>query len=98
MRIATAQKKFIYEYWKEKEPSNQVYLFGSRVDDSKKGGDIDILVLSDKKLHHAEVFKMKQLFFSKFGHQKMDVVSFTKNDESVFKKYILSYAKLLNNE
>jgi predicted nucleotidyltransferase len=98
MRIATAQKKFIYDYWKEKEPSNQVYLFGSRVDDSKKGGDIDILVLSDKKLHHTDLFKMKQLFFLKFGEQKMDVVSFTKNDESVFKKYILSYAKLLNNE
>lgn len=98
MRIATAQKEFIYDYWKEKEPSNQVYLFGSRVDDSKKGGDIDILVLSDNKLHHTDLFKMKQLFFSKFGEQKMDVISFTKDDESVFKKHILSYAKLLNNE
>jgi len=98
MRIAAAQKKIIYDYWKEKEPSNQVYLFGSRVDDSKKGGDIDILVLSDKKLHHTDLFKMKQLFFSKFGQQKMDVVSFAKNDESAFKKYVLSYAKLLRDE
>jgi predicted nucleotidyltransferase len=98
MRIATAQKKFIYDYWKDKESSNQVYLFGSRVDDSKKGGDIDILILSDKKLHHTDLFKMKQLFFSKFGQQKMDVISFTKNDESAFKKHVLSYAKLLNNE
>ncbi len=56
------------------------------------------LVLSDIKIPHKDLFKMKQLFFSKFGPQKMDVVSFTKNDESVFKKYILSYAKLLNNE
>lgn len=98
MRIATAQKKFIYDYWKQKEPSSEVYLFGSRVDDAKKGGDIDILVLSDKKLHHTDLFKMKQLFFSKFGEQKMDVISFTKDEESVFKKYVLSYAKLLNNE
>jgi predicted nucleotidyltransferase len=98
MRIATAQKKFIYDYWKENESSNQIYLFGSRVDDSKKGGDIDILVLSDKKLHHIDLFKMKQLFFSKFGQQKIDVISFTKSDESLFKKHVLSYAKLLNNE
>ncbi|MGL2994891.1 nucleotidyltransferase domain-containing protein [Flavobacterium sp. TSSA_36] len=98
MRITTAQKKFIYEYWTERIPSSQVFLFGSRVDDLKKGGDIDIFVLSDKKLHHSEVFKMKQLFFSKFGQQKMDVVSFTKNDDSAFKKHVLSYAKLLNNE
>lgn len=98
MRIAAAQKKFIYDYWKGNAPSNQVYLFGSRVDDGKKGGDIDILVLSDKKLHHTDLFKMKQLFFSKFGEQKMDVVSFTMDDESAFKKYVLSYAKLLNYE
>jgi len=98
MRIATTQKKFIYDYWKEREPSSQVFLFGSRVDDLKKGGDIDILVLSDKKIPHKDLFVMKQLFFSKFGPQKMDVVSMTKKDESMFKKHILSYAKLLSYE
>jgi hypothetical protein len=41
---------------------------------------------------------MKQLFFSKFGQQKMDVISFSKDDESVFKEHVLSYAKLLNYE
>jgi predicted nucleotidyltransferase len=69
MRIATAQKKIIYDYWKDKEPSNQVYLFGSRVDDSKKGGDIDILVLSDKKLHHTDLLVsgiVKTMHFSAF--------------------------------
>lgn len=98
MRIVAAQKEFICNYWKEKELSNRVYLFGSRVDDTKKGGDIDILVLSEKKLHHSELYKMKQLFFSKFGEQKLDVVNFAKTEESAFKKYILSYAKLLNDE
>jgi predicted nucleotidyltransferase len=98
MRIATAQKDFIFNYWKEKAISNQVYLFGSRVDDSKKGGDIDILVLSEKKLPHTELFKMKQSFFSKFGEQKLDVVNFEKTNQSAFKKWILSYAKLLTNE
>lgn len=98
MRITTAQKKFIHDYWKTINPTNQVYLFGSRVDDQKKGGDIDILVLSEIKLHHTVLFKMKQLFFSKFGEQKMDVVNFTSDQESAFKKYILSYAKLLNDE
>lgn len=98
MRIALSQKKFIHDYWKEREASNQVYLFGSRVDDTKKGGDIDILVLSEKKLHHTELYKMKQSFFSKFGEQKLDIVNFTTESNSAFKKHILSYAKLLKNE
>jgi len=98
MRIAAEQKKFIYEYWRERIPSSQVFLFGSRVDDLKKGGDIDLLILSDNKIPHKDLFKMKQLFFSKFGPQKMDVVSMTKQDESLFKKHILSYAKVLNYE
>lgn len=98
MRLATEHKKFIYEYWKAKSPLNQVYLFGSRVDDNQLGGDIDILVLSENKLHHSELFTMKQMFFSKFGHQKMDVVNFEKIEDTAFKRYIMSYAKLLENE
>ncbi len=34
-------------------------------------------------------------FFSKFGTQKLDVVNFENNDESEFKKHILSYAQPL---
>lgn len=98
MRIAPTQKKFIYDYWIEREATNQVYLFGSRADDTKKGGDIDILVLSEKKLHHSELYKMKQSFFSKFGEQKLDIVNFTTENDSAFKKHILSYAKSLKNE
>jgi len=98
MRIAMEQRDFIFNYWKERASSNEVYLFGSRVDDSKKGGDIDILILSENKIKHTDFFKMKQLFYSKFGAQKLDIVGFTKEDQSAFKKYILSYAKLLKNE
>jgi hypothetical protein len=41
---------------------------------------------------------MKQLFFSKFGEQKMDIVNFEKSQDTAFKRYILSYAKLLDDE
>lgn len=98
MRLAIEQKKFIYEYWKAKSPLNQVYLFGSRVNDDQRGGDIDILVLSENKLHHSDLFTMKQSFFSKFGNQKMDIVNFEKSQDTAFKRYIMSYAKLLDDE
>ena len=31
-------------------PNAVIYLFGSRVDNNKKGGDVDIMVLADREL------------------------------------------------
>ena len=50
-----------------------VYLFGSRLDDSKRGGDIDLLIKS-KKLNKHDLRKIRWQFFDRFGEQKMDLV------------------------
>lgn len=50
-----------------------LYLFGSRVDDSKRGGDIDLLVVS-KKLTKRDLRKLRIAFFDVFGEQKLDIV------------------------
>lgn len=52
-----------------------IYLFGSRVDDNKKGGDIDLyLVLKEK----TNLFRKKLKFLAKIkrilGEQKIDIV------------------------
>jgi predicted nucleotidyltransferase len=52
-----------------------IYLFGSRVDDEKRGGDIDLyLVVKDK----SNLFRKKLKFLAKIkkelGEQKIDVV------------------------
>lgn len=53
----------------------KVYLFGSRVDDNKKGGDIDLYVIPENK---DNVFEKKIKFLSALnralGEQKIDVV------------------------
>ncbi len=51
----------------------KVFLFGSRTDSSKRGGDIDILILS-KLLTRKEISQIRWSFFERFGEQKMDIV------------------------
>jgi predicted nucleotidyltransferase len=52
-----------------------IYLFGSRVDDAKKGGDIDLYISTDNK----ENLILKKIQFlaklkREIGEQKIDVV------------------------
>ena len=51
----------------------EVYLFGSRVDDSKRGGDIDVLIVS-KQIDREAKRRISLAFFERFGEQKMDVL------------------------
>lgn len=95
MRISNQQQQFLASYWLDRDVSCMVYLFGSRVDDSKRGGDIDVLLLTDTKLPHTELYKMKISFCALFGEQKIDIVNLEKHDESAFKNHVLSYAKML---
>ena len=47
MRITEKEKNVIIDAVKSTDPDAKVWLFGSRVDDSKKGGDIDLVVSKD---------------------------------------------------
>jgi predicted nucleotidyltransferase len=53
----------------------KVYLFGSRVDDQKKGGDIDLYIETDMK---NDIFKKKLkmlgMLHRVLGEQKIDIV------------------------
>lgn len=50
-----------------------VYLFGSRVDDNKKGGDIDLLIFSTK-IARKEKRRIKTKLYDMLGEQKIDIV------------------------
>ena len=79
---------------KSLSPKAKLYLFGSRVDDEKKGGDIDLLVVSDK-LTKKDMRLLRVDFFEKFGEQKIDIVLDDGNFLSVFNKHIFKKAVLL---
>lgn len=68
-----------------------VYLLGSRVDDSKNGGDIDLLVISGK-IGLKEKLKIKANLCTLIGDQKIDLVAAERLDtpflESVFEESV----------
>ena len=57
MRLSKAQHQAIKKYFLEVFHDGQIYLFGSRVDDGKRGGDIDLYIDSPdtKKLVHKKL-------------------------------------------
>ena len=73
-------------------PKARVYLFGSRTDNTRKGGDIDILILGDRKLTLSEQSQVHFEFETQFGEQKLDLVSMTDQEEDPFKTLILNEA------
>ncbi len=92
MRVDEEKIKFIKKQINKYLNKADIYLFGSRVDDLKKGGDIDILVIYKRKLKLAEKRKIKIEFYKKFGEQKIDIVSFTNKEDDAFKNIALEKA------
>ena len=72
----------------------KLYLFGSRIDDTKKGGDIDLLVVSDK-LTKKDLRLLRIEFFKEFGEQKIDIILDNGSFKNPFNKLIFQKAILL---
>jgi len=71
--------------------SGEIYLFGSRVDDTKKGGDIDLYLKVD---NHNNLFEKKIKFLSRvkrvLGEQKIDIV-FNEDENRIIEKEALKW-------
>jgi len=73
MRINQAERQIITRAIAAKDREASVYLFGSRVDDTKKGGDLDLLVLSGKIDLWAKLDILATLH-QQLGDQKIDLI------------------------
>lgn len=76
MRLTAAERAAIEQTFVEVFQKGEVVLFGSRVDDSKRGGDIDLYIAP--KTHSPSVFEQKIAFLvalkQRIGEQKVDVL------------------------
>lgn len=61
------------------------YLFGSRVDDTKRGGDIDILIYGFESIDSNDLLIKKLKFLNSLkkniGDRKIDIIISKKDDE-----------------
>ncbi len=98
MRISNYEikiiKDVIYKYVNELEV--EIYLFGSRAFDYKKGGDIDIFIKTDNKISLKDKIKILT-DFEIFGiERQVDLVIQDSNTqfEEIFKKALMEGIKL----
>ena len=95
MRLTKSEVSSIVKNIKGLDSEAKIYLYGSRADDNKKGGDIDLLVVSEK-LEFPDQVTILAHIKSEIGEQKIDLV-IKKSSEMAdpFVKRIMKQALLL---
>ena len=96
MRLSTFEIQTILNTFHDIFGKGKVYLFGSRLDDTEKGGDVDLYfeVESEENLYDKKINYLIQLQ-NKIGEQKIDIV-FAKDATRVIEKEILKNKMELN--
>ena len=78
MRLTKFEIQCIKKTFLDNFEKGEIYLFGSRVENSKRGGDIDLYIIPGEKLTIQDSSNKKTKFLieleNKIGEQKIDVV------------------------
>ncbi len=73
MRLSEKEKQAIEGAIHRFDPDAEIWLFGSRVDDRGRGGDIDLAVLS-RRIQRKERHAIRHEICERIGEQKIDLV------------------------
>jgi len=81
MRLSDRMQKLIVDGIRKSFGDTEIYLFGSRTDESKKGGDIDIALALDinKNEFRRKKIQFKKYLFQKGYDLKIDLLQWNKN-------------------
>ncbi len=97
MRLSKQEINVICSVTKNLDFGAQIFLYGSRLDDHLKGGDIDLLIVSEK-LSFSDKIQILSEIKTQIGEQKIDIL--IRNKENLnsdpFVKEIFSHAQQLN--
>ena len=96
MRLRKHEKKAIIDTIAFFDAEADVYLYGSRCDDTKRGGDIDIAIISPK-IDSTDRSRIRLKLYDILGEQKIDIIS-GKTAEGAFLKKAVKTGVLLNGE
>ena len=73
-------------------PGAEAYIFGSRTNPAARGGDIDLLLLTEEQLPQSTLRKIRRAILGEIGEQKMDIVNFSRTTDHPFKEVALATA------
>ena len=87
IRLSEGQIKAIKACVMHRDADAQVYLFGSRTDLDARGGDIDLLIVSEQ-LSEEDRISLKLALYDGLGEQKIDLI-IAREPYSAFQKMVL---------
>jgi len=92
VRLSEKEIEIIRNAIRKYDPDAEIIIFGSRADLSKKGGDIDILVVS-KKIDYKMRRKIRVYLLLKLGDRKIDLIITDDPEKTEFTK--VAYKKVV---
>ena len=87
MRLSVEEAKSIRQCVLRFDPKAEVFLFGSRADDTRRGGDIDLLIVS-KEIGLRQRLRLQSALEDALGLRKIDLVIVDNVDNSPFAKSV----------
>ncbi len=85
MRLSTEEIKIIKKSIETVLGNKKIILFGSRVDDNKKGGDIDLCIEVKTKISFKDKLKLLTLLEKNGIERKVDIIfKYPNSKENIF--------------
>ncbi|HUX43091.1 MAG TPA: nucleotidyltransferase domain-containing protein [Rectinemataceae bacterium] len=97
MRITKEERDIFVDSIATCDPNAKVWLFGSRVDDSKRGGDIDLAILS-RTIGREELRKIRRDIMDRIGEQHLDIIASSDGRDAFFRLAVEGGVPLYAND